>query len=120
VSGIVCPTTFRVDDGKLRRYLLDPDHGDGGTKCAFLLRLGFAIDDPLTLMAALVRHPSPRRLTRAYPVPYGLRCHFEGALICPDGSTANVRTVWQADTGGDSTLARFITLVPLRKTPASV
>lgn len=99
----------------MRRYLLQPNHPDGGPKCAFLVSIGFSLDDPVTLMAALARHPTPRTLTRAYPVPHGLRYHFEGPMLCPEGRLANIRTVWQMDARSDLQLVRFITLKPLPK-----
>lgn len=117
IDRVGYPAQFRVDDDKVRRCLLDPDHEDGGPKCAFLLSVGFSIDDPVTLMTALVGHPTPFTLTKAYPVPYGLRYHFEGPMLCPDGTAANMRTVWQVDDRPGLHPARFITLKPLRKTP---
>ncbi|UMY17278.1 hypothetical protein MMB17_22010 [Methylobacterium organophilum] len=114
MSGFVAyPEQFRVDDHKVRRYLLDPDHAEGGDKCAFLLSIGFTVDDPVSLMAALAAHPTPHTLTRTYPTPFGHRYHFEGPLPCPDGSVANVRTVWQVDADSGPNPARFITLKPL-------
>ena len=116
MSGAVAyPSWFRIDDDKVRRYLLDPDHEDGGPKCAFLLSVGFALDDPIALMTALVGHPTPETLTRTYRVPYGLRYHFEGPLRCPGGTSAQVRTVWQVDERPGLRPARFITLKPLPK-----
>ncbi|MEH3117084.1 MAG: hypothetical protein PGN25_05600 [Methylorubrum populi] len=107
------PAQFRIDDDKVRKYLLDPHHREGGPKCAFLLSVGFSVSDPVTLMAALAQHPAPERLTRAVPVPFGLRYHFEGLLLCPGGRLANVRTVWQMDSEPGLHAARFITLKPL-------
>lgn len=66
-------------------------------------------------MAALVRHPTDATLTKAYPVPHGLRYHFEGPMPCPDGTHANLRTVWQVDGPPGLHPARFITLKPLPK-----
>jgi hypothetical protein len=114
-DAIGYPAQFRVDDDKVRRYLLDPNHVDGGAKCTFLLSVGFTLDDPVTLMTALIAHPSPQTLVRAYAVLHGLRYHFEGPMRCPGGDTANVRTVWQIDARSGLHPARFITLKPLRK-----
>ncbi len=99
----------------MRRDLLDPGHEDGGPKCAFPLSVGFSIGDPVSLMTALVGHPTASALTRAYPAPYGLRDHFEGPMRCPGGTRANIRTVWQVDDRPGLHPARFITLKPLRK-----
>ena len=112
VSG---PAQFRVADNKVQRYLVDPDHEDGGPKCAFLLSVGFSIDDPITLMTALVGHPTPAMLMRADPVAYGLRYHCQGPMLCPDGTAANIRTVWQVNDRPRSHPARVMTLKPLRK-----
>ncbi|WP_238310566.1 DUF6883 domain-containing protein [Methylobacterium organophilum] len=82
--------------------------------------LGFDVEfvrpvEALALCApqALAAHPTPHTLTRAYPTPFGHRYHFEGPLPCPDGSVANVRTVWQVDADSGPHPARFITLKPL-------
>jgi hypothetical protein len=116
VTGFISyPAQFRIDDDKVRKYLLDPNHEDGGSKCAFLLSVGFSVADPVTLMAALAGHPRPERLTKAASAPYGLRYRFEGPLVCPGGGLANVRTVWQMDDKPGLHPARFITLKPLPK-----
>lgn len=114
-DAIGYPAQFRVDDDKVRRYLLDPKHEDGGAKCALLLSVGFTLNDPVTLMTALIEHPTPQTLVRAYAVLHRLRYHFEGPMRCPGGDTANVRTVWQIDARPGLHPARFITLKPLRK-----
>lgn len=114
---IIYPVQFRIDDDKVRKYLLDSNHKEGGPKCAFLLSVGFSVSDPVALMAALAQHPAPERLTRAVPVLFGLRYHFEGPLLCPGGHLANIRTVWQIDSEPGPQPARFITLKPLPKLP---
>lgn len=120
IGPVSYPTQFRIEIDKVVKYLLDPEHEDGGPKCRFLLSVGFiSVDDPVTLMAALADHPRPERLTRASTVPFGLRYHFEGPLICPDGASANIRTAWQIDDKPSLHPARFITLKPLRKLTTS-
>ncbi|GJD96498.1 DUF6883 domain-containing protein [Methylobacterium iners] len=115
MTGVSYPAQFRIEIDKVVKYLLDPDHEDGGPKCLFLPSVGFSVSDPITLMAALADHPRPERLTKASAVPFGLRYHFEGPLLCPDGTFAHVRTVWQIDDKPGLSPARFITLKPLRK-----
>lgn len=120
-GSIGYPVQFRIEIDKVVKYLLDPDHDDGGPKCRFLLSVGFSVGDPVTLMAALADHRRPERLTKESAVPFGRRYHFEGPLLCPNGTSANIRTVWQIDDQPGLHPARFITLKPLRKlTPSSV
>ena len=114
-DAIGYPARFRVDDDQVRRHLLDPKHEDGGAKCAFLRSVGFTLDDPVTLMTALIEHPTPQTLVRAHAVFQGLRYHFEGPMRCPGGISAQVRTVWQVHARPGLHPARFITPKPLRK-----
>ncbi|KQT47822.1 hypothetical protein ASG52_11190 [Methylobacterium sp. Leaf456] len=109
------PTRFVIEDAKVRAYLLDPSHEEGGAKCAFLVSVGFSIDDPATLKQALLRHPTSDRLVRTVVTPFGRRFHFDGPLPCPGGAFANVRTVWQVDRDPLADVARVITLKPLPK-----
>ncbi|GAB6842064.1 hypothetical protein HNR00_003948 [Methylorubrum rhodinum] len=111
------PAQYRVEDAKIRAYFLDPDHGEGGAKCAFLVSVGFSTDDPEALKQALLLHPTLGDLTRSVVLPFGRRLHFDAPLPCPGGASANVRTVWQVDRDAAAGIARFITLKPLPKLP---
>jgi hypothetical protein len=100
-----------IDPRKVTRYLFDLTHERGGPKGRFFLRFGFRVDDPETLMHALLDHGSSYDITSVEDRVVALVYTIEGEIESPDGRNPRIRTVWQLDTGSD--IARFITTVPL-------
>ena len=98
-----------VEQAKLSSYLLDPSHEDGGPKSKFLESIGFHLDRPSDLEAALLGHAAANEATEI-ATPFGVKYHVDGILFSPTGRSAYVRTVWQIDTG--TTAPRFVTLRP--------
>ena len=78
---------------KVTAYLLNDAHPEGGGKAAFFRRVGFRVDRPSVLQAALLR------LAREVDVQevvfeYGLKYVGVGTLDCPNGRRVRLLTVW--------------------------
>jgi hypothetical protein len=108
-SGEELTPSFSVSMRKLTHYLLDTNHRVGSPKARFFLGRGFRIDQPDVFAAALLTHatcPAVRVDTM-----HGLRFVCDGPLACPDGTSPQVRTVWQQPPGGST--AELITAFPI-------
>ena len=111
-SGVK-PNRFTVAVLKATGYLLDETHPNGGSKAQFLMRFGFTPNDPVTLLNALLDHPSTGRCLREALTPLGqTKLVYEGLLRSPDGHSPKVRTVWRIRPDGT---ADFVTLVPIKR-----
>lgn len=109
VSGI----TWIVEEAKIVRYLLNPDHPDGASKAKYLLAFGFTADDPGPLAETLARHALDNLPGRCVIPAKGLpRYVFDGHTEAPDGRLMRLRTVWEV---AGITDARFITAYPLTR-----
>ncbi len=101
-----------IEDAKVRDYLLNLDHEDGGPKAKFFIAGGFSRDEPAPFVAALRRHFLENPPTRRTPDNFGgVRITVDAPMIVPDGRAPMVRTVWTIDEG--QTLPRLITAYPL-------
>lgn len=107
------PARFVVPLPKLVDYLLDPDHPDGASKCAYLTSYGFERGVPDRLERALLVHAGPDNFQHVVPMPGALKFVFDGPIWTPNRRKAHLLTVWQMDrTTGSG--ARFITARPSR------
>lgn len=104
-----------IPSAKIRDYLLDPDHPSGWSKAKFFLGRGFDRGRPEALADALASKALKGWPGDAMPVPGAVKRRITGAIVCPDGSTPDVLTVWQVDDG--STRANFVTARPARRKP---
>jgi len=101
-----------IDDAKIRNYLLNIDHKDGGPKAKFFIAGGFSLDDPAPFVAALKQHflenPPTTEKTDNFG---GVRITIDAPMAVPDGRTPMVRTVWKIGEG--QTLPRLISAYPI-------
>jgi hypothetical protein len=100
-----------VPSSKIVDYILSPTHRDGRSKAAFFVRFGFTLDEWTLLADALLEHARIHEVANEESSPFGIRYVIEGPLLCPDGRSALVRTVWFIETGESE--PRFITAYPL-------
>ena len=101
----------RVDERKLKDYLLNQAHPRGRSKAEFFRARGFT-DRDWQRMADALRHHAQTNLvsgerTTEYAVTYSLDCH----LPTPDLSNPCIRTVWEVRP--DDPRPRLITAYPL-------
>ena len=86
-----------VPDAKLKQYLLDPDHKEGGPKAAFFLSYGFTRESPELLRTALLAHVLDADATvQKRPAVHYL---VTDRIVSPDGRNPRVRSVWRIADG---------------------
>lgn len=81
----------RIDKSKIRSYLLNVEHPDGGTKAKFLLHHGF--DEP-KLKNALLMLVQANDFSKSQLTAFGTKYVVDGKVICPDKKIIRLRTVW--------------------------
>jgi len=92
----------RIDERKIRRYLLSESHPDGRHKAAFFSAMGFQADGWQVLADALRIHASSARIRATVSTAYGVRYTLVGPMPTPSGRTPVVVSVW-IDERGDET-----------------
>jgi hypothetical protein len=103
-----------VEEKKIRRYLLNPDHPGGKTKAGFFLGRGASVALWPVFRDVLVEHGRTNPVTgvRQHPdQPVSLHqvdCHVR----MPDGSVPCIRTVWEIRDG--QPCPRLVTAHPLK------
>lgn len=102
--------TFSIRVDKLTHYLLDLTSIDGASKAKFFLGHGFPADNFFVLLEALANHSGDHWPGRTMPSPHGLKHILEGPMMCPNGTTPIVRSVWMLTP--DGTTANFVTAYP--------
>jgi len=100
---------------KLRDYLLDPEHPEGGGKAVFFLAMGFHPDRWQLLADALREMIGTAPVTQTVESRHGTKYIVEGKLMTPTGRSAHVRTVWIIEPS--ESIPRFVTAYPLDETP---
>jgi hypothetical protein len=95
---------------KLTDYLLSATHPDGRGKAAFLARLGYSRDDWQQLETDLREDQLTLDAAPGRASPYGRKYEILGLLTGPNGTTAQIRTVWIVLAG--ETRPRLVTLIP--------
>lgn len=99
-----------VDRRKVVEYLLNPAHPDNGGKASFFEALGFSIADPDVLVAALASLGAHGQVTAEMVTDHGQKYVVDGGIQLPDGTVANVRSVWIVDRGQQ--VPRLVTAYP--------
>lgn len=97
---------------KLTHYLLTPRPKDD--KSRLLGRIGFSIDAPGVLEAAIRLHASEGDAVMDAQDVYGEHFVLIGKLTGPSG-VLNIKSVWVRRVGEDT--VRFVTLYPAKEKP---
>lgn len=104
-------TEAYADEHKLKGYLLNLGHRQGGSKAKFFLGRGFTASDWEGFAEALRHHAqsNPVSLSKSslFGMNYALDCH----VPTPDKSNPCIRTVWEIRP--DDPRPRLITAHPL-------
>jgi hypothetical protein len=101
----------RVEQSKIREYLLDDDHPEGASKAFFFRQFGFRKGQWEQFAEALRNHAVQHEVQDKAASEYGTRYIIEGPLHTPDGRNPVVRTVWIVD--DDATIPRLVTAYPI-------
>jgi hypothetical protein len=107
VSGF--PSEIEVGEHKVREYLLNTEHREGGPKAKFFLAKGFSAADWKALSEVLVLHPADNPIEKEMVTPYGRKITIKCNLRIPNGTAACIRTVWMTE---DGITARLVTAYP--------
>ena len=100
---------WTTSEAKLRMYLLNLTHLDGGSKARFFLARGFTVAEWRVLDAALTRHPADNPVEHEEQTEFGRKLTVRCKLKTPDGSDPCIRTVWMVEA---DTPARLVTAYP--------
>ena len=99
-----------IDPGKIRDYLLSPDHPQGRCKAVFFARLGYYQENWRLLENDLVALALSAEAELDHVNPYGCLYRVGGILMGPSNKSAVVVTIWIILT--DEDFPRFITAFP--------
>lgn len=100
-----------VPTEKIKDYLLNVAHEEGGGKAVFFLRYGFSLATWQDLAEALIRHAHNHEVVKQEITAFGTRYVVEGVLETPAGKTPNVRVVWFISSDAEN--PRLVTAYPL-------
>lgn len=103
------PMNVTISESKIRKYLLDLNHSDGGSKAKFFLAGGFSEADWPVLDYALKRHPIDNAVESTERNAFGAKFIVRCTVQTPDGRNPCILTVWMVDGPG---AARFVTALP--------
>lgn len=85
----------RVEESKLRHYLLNLAHPKGGPKAKFFLGRGFRPEEWAAFADALRQHARDNLVTQTKKTPYATNYSLDCHLPTPDQSNPCIRTVWE-------------------------
>jgi hypothetical protein len=105
-----------VPKAKIVLYLLNPEHRRGKGKARFFTSRGFSPENWRAMAAALRRHAAENEIAREETTPLGVRMAVEGAMAMPNGTVAEIRSIWFIERG--ERIPRFVTAYPLKKKAA--
>jgi hypothetical protein len=106
VEAVVIPTE------KVRDYLLDLGHADGGSKAKFFIHFGFNRERWEELAEALSHHAKENPVCDVKQDAAGTSYAIEGAIETPSERRPKIRAIWLVETAGLA--PRFITAYPLK------
>ena len=99
-----------VPHEKVERYLLDPEHPEGGDKALFFHRMGYDPARPADLISDLRRIAREGSLAETIRTEHGTKHIVDGVVSTPDGRRIELRTVWIVEPG--SRRPRLVTAYP--------
>jgi len=102
-----------IQEEKLTRYLLVPNHPIGGPKARFFLGVGFSSGNLPRMRSALLDHGETAPLERQAVCGYGLRYTLIGAVSAPNGRIYTVKSVWMEGRPGSP--VRMVTAYPYKR-----
>ena len=90
------PRAYRaeIEPRKVRDYLLDEDHDEGGTKALFFAGYGFRRQHWEILAQALLEHARENPAYLSQVIDDQEKWLVEGAIRAPNGAWPLVRSVW--------------------------
>ena len=100
-----------VEEQKIRLYLLNLEHEQGGPKAKFFLKRGFTAQAWAEMGEALVTQARTNRLAKTVTTEFGVRHTVDCNCPTPDALNPCIRTVWEVVE--EDVRPRLITAHPL-------
>jgi hypothetical protein len=100
-----------VEDSKIKDYLLNGQHPDGGSKARFFIRAGFSPSQLADFRLFLIRHAKDHPVARVEKTAFGTKYIIDGKVEGPKQYSFGLRTVWMTPTS--SSFPILITAYPL-------
>ena len=100
----------RIDDRKIRLYLLSETHPVGRHKLRFLEKAGYCSDRPDEVRTALLSVARTGTVADTVVSGHGISYIVDGTIVSPSGIRLALRTVWIASAPGGR--PRFVTAYP--------
>lgn len=85
---------FFVSEEKIKQYLLNTDHPDGGNKARFFVNYGFRPKKWQILADALCKQAQNHLVKEKEKTTYGTKYVIEGVIHTPVSKNVLIRTVW--------------------------
>ncbi len=95
---------------KIRDYLLNEAHADGGPKAVFFKRFGFRSDAWQTLAKALLHIAHTGQVSRVQETIFCTKFLIKATLETPDGRNPIIETIWKINHGEE--IPNFVTAYP--------
>jgi hypothetical protein len=102
---------LHIDEGKLKHYLLNLDHNEGGPKAKFLIGIGFS-PRATGWLANSILEQAKSGTASSLESRFGTKYVVVGDMLAPNGRLYRVQTVWVDENGED---VRLVTLVPRKR-----
>jgi len=100
-----------VEEQKIRLYLLNLDHEQGGAKAKFFLKRGFTAEEWEEIGKALVTQATTNLVVKTMETEFGTRHTVDCNCPTPDALNPCIRTVWEVSE--EDVRPRLITAHPL-------
>lgn len=107
-----CSENAFVSTSKIKEYLLNRNHPDGGGKAAFFEMMGFSLSASDVFVKSLIQHGARRKLIDTVSTRYGRKYTVSCVLETPNGKNPCVNTVWIVEPNARE--PRLITAYPAR------
>jgi hypothetical protein len=105
-----------VPKAKIVLYLLNPEHRRGKSKARFFQGRGFSAESRQAMVNSPRQHAAKNDIAKEETTPLGVRMVVEGGMAMPNGTVAEVRSIWFIEHG--ERIPRFVTAYPLKKKEA--
>lgn len=105
------PHMLRVEESKIKDYLLNLDHVEGYGKAKFFRAVGFSEEETDKMVEAFRRHAGNNMIAQVVEHPYGVKTVVECFMETPSGKPYCIRSVWNDHLDGKP--PKLVTAVPL-------
>lgn len=102
-----------VPPEKIKSYLLNLEHEEGGGKAKFFIHVGFSQTQWENLAQALIYHAHLHEVVKEEKTIFGIRYIIEGSIKTPNEREVKLRVVWFIPK--DKVIPQLVTAYPLEQ-----